>query len=254
MTTDGDACFIRASSARGETAAGQQVDHACPATAPAHQRISAARVAVPLRHCAGLPHVRRYLRRPSLGVATHEDKHKHKHERMMRVAEKPMFLFVGIYNNADDAKADDDAVKQLYRDKLIGSYDAAVVSKDADGKVHVHKTEKPTQHGAEIGAVAGAVVGLLLPPFLLVDAAIGAVAGGMIGHFRKGMPHKDLQEIGDALSDSSAALVVVGESKLEEALKNAAMRATKTIEKQVTLDAEQVNKDLEDAVKQMTKA
>lgn len=75
---------------------------------------------------------------------------------------------------------------------MIGSYDAAVVSKDAEGKVHIDKREKPTQHGAEIGAVAGAVAGILVPPFLIADIVWGSIAGGLIGHFRKGMHHGDL--------------------------------------------------------------
>lgn len=168
------------------------------------------------------------------------------------MADKPMFLFVGTYGSVDDAKADDNAVKQLYRDKVIGTYDAAVVSKDAEGKVKVQRTEKPTEHGAEIGALAGAAVGVFFPPFLLVDAAIGAVAGGLIGHFRKGMSHKELQEIGMDLYASEAALIVVGESRLEEALKKAERRATKIVEKQITLDAEQLNKQLDAAMKDAT--
>ena len=43
----------------------------------------------------------------------------------------------------------------------IGTFDSAVIEKDADSKVHVHKTEKPTQHGACTGAGVGALVGLL---------------------------------------------------------------------------------------------
>lgn len=31
------------------------------------------------------------------------------------MADKPLFLFVGVYNSVDDAKADDENVKQLYR-------------------------------------------------------------------------------------------------------------------------------------------
>jgi uncharacterized membrane protein len=168
------------------------------------------------------------------------------------MADKPMFLYVGAYSSVDDAKADDEVVKQLYRDKVIGSYDAAIISKDAEGKVHVQKTEKPTQHGAEIGAAAGVAVGLFFPPFLLVDAAAGFIAGALVGHFRKGMPHKDMVEIGDTLSGSNAALIVVGESRLEEALQKATQRATKEVEKEVTLDAEQFNKDLDAAMKEAT--
>ncbi len=168
------------------------------------------------------------------------------------MADKPMFLFVGTYTSVADAKADDDTVKQLYRDKVIGTYDAAVINKDAEGKVHIDRTEKPTQHGAEIGAAAGIAAGILFPPFLLADAAIGAVAGALVGHFRKGMAHGDLKELGSALQDSEAALIVVGESRLEEALGKATMKATKAVEKQVTLDAAAFNKELDDAMKQAT--
>jgi uncharacterized membrane protein len=164
-----------------------------------------------------------------------------------------MFLYVGTYSSVDDAKADDDIIRQLYRDKVIGTYDAAVISKDAEGKVHINRTEKPAQHGAEIGAAAGIAAGVLLPPFMLVDAVIGAAAGRLIGHFRKGMPHQDLKEIGATLQDSEAALIVIGESRLEEALTKATMKATKQVEKQITLDTEAFNKELDDAMKQATK-
>ena len=46
------------------------------------------------------------------------------------MADKPLFLFVGAYSNEADAKADDDVVKQLYKEKIIGTYDAAIVTKE----------------------------------------------------------------------------------------------------------------------------
>lgn len=170
------------------------------------------------------------------------------------MAERPVFLYVATYNSESDAKADEDVVKQLYRDKLVGTYDAAVISRDSEGKVHIKRTEKPTEHGAEIGAAAGLVAGILFPPFLIADVAIGAVAGGLIGHFRKGMSHKDLEEVGGLLSDSSAALIVVGESRLDEAIDKELKRATKQVEKQLTLDTKEFNKDLEAAMKEATTA
>lgn len=165
------------------------------------------------------------------------------------MADKPLFLYVGDYSSEADAKADADAIRDLYRDKVIGSYDIATVTKDHEGKVHVKKHEKPTQHGAEIGAVAGAVVGLLFPPFLLADIAIGAAAGGLIGHFRKGMSHKDLKELGETLQDSETALIVVGEDRIEEQLEKQEKRAVRTIEKQITADAKALNREIEAAMK-----
>src|SRR5215208_3230348 len=47
------------------------------------------------------------------------------------MASKPLLLFIGTYPSEADARADEDTVKQVYRDELIGSYDAAVVVRDA---------------------------------------------------------------------------------------------------------------------------
>ena len=46
----------------------------------------------------------------------------------------------------------------------MGTYDAAVLTKNEKGKVKiVDKTEKPTQHGGWAGLAAGAAIGLLFP-------------------------------------------------------------------------------------------
>ena len=83
------------------------------------------------------------------------------------------FIFIGTYPNEDAARADYDIVKDLHAAGAVGTYDAAVVTKDIAGKVHVNKDETATRHGAGGGAAAGAVVGLLLPPSILVGAAVG---------------------------------------------------------------------------------
>ena len=54
---------------------------------------------------------------------------------------------------------DYDALLELHAAELVGSYDVALMYKDDDGKVHVKKHEKPTQHGAWSGAAVGALVG-----------------------------------------------------------------------------------------------
>ncbi len=106
---------------------------------------------------------------------------------------------------------DYDAVKELYHDGVIDTYDAAVVEKDADGNVHVHKHEKPTQKGAWTGVAVGAVVGVLFPPSIIASAAVGGVAGGVIGHVWHGMSRGDMKDLGEYLDEGTAALVVVGQ-------------------------------------------
>ena len=86
-----------------------------------------------------------------------------------------------------DAEADYEAVFDLHAAGAIGTFDSAVIEKDEDGKVHVHKTEKPTQHGAWTGAGVGALVGILFPPMIIGSAIVGAGAGGLIGHLRGGV-------------------------------------------------------------------
>ena len=70
--------------------------------------------------------------------------------------DKSMFFFAGVYADHDAAEADYDAIKALHAKHDIGSYDAATITKDANGKVRVAKTEKPAQHGGWIGLAAGA--------------------------------------------------------------------------------------------------
>src|SRR4028118_1355664 len=71
-----------------------------------------------------------------------------------------MFLYVGEYESVDEAKADLDALKALHHEHVVGTYDAAVVTKNEEGKVKiVDKIEKPTQHGGGAGLAGGAAGG-----------------------------------------------------------------------------------------------
>jgi uncharacterized membrane protein len=113
------------------------------------------------------------------------------------------------------------------------------------------KTEKPTQYGAWTGLAVGALVGLFFPPYLVWEAAIGAAAGALIGHFWRGLSRSDMKQIGDTLQESTSTLIVIGQSKLQEALQNATKHAVKLFEKELTTDVESFNKDLTEAVDQL---
>ena len=169
------------------------------------------------------------------------------------MADKTVVVYVATYTSLDEAKADYEAVKQLHSAGVIGTYDAAVISKSAEGKVKIIKTEKPTQHGAWAGMAVGALVGLFFPPFLVWDAAIGAGAGALTAHFWRGLPRSDMKMVGETLTESTAALIVIGQSKLQKALQNATKHAVKQFEKELSTDAESFNKDLEGAVNQSLK-
>jgi uncharacterized membrane protein len=165
------------------------------------------------------------------------------------MSDRPVFLYAAIYDEIADAEADYEAVFDLHAAGAIGTFDSAVIRKDEEGKVRVTKTEKPTQHGAWTGAAVGAVVGLVFPPALVGSAIVGAGAGGLVGHLRKGLSRGDLKELGDELEAGTAAVIVLGESKIEEQLEKALARANKVIEKQVEADAEELEKEIDAAAK-----
>ncbi len=132
----------------------------------------------------------------------------------------------------------------------IGTFDSAVIRKEEDGKVRVTKTEKPTQHGAWTGAGVGALVGLIFPPAVLGAAIVGAGAGGLTGHLSRGISRGDLKELGDELEAGTAAVIVLGESKLEEQLEKATARANKLIAKELDAEADELEREIEAAARE----
>jgi uncharacterized membrane protein len=66
-----------------------------------------------------------------------------------------VFIFIGTYPDEASARYDYDLVKDLHASGAVGTYDAAVITKDEAGKVHVDKDEMATRHGAWGGAAAG---------------------------------------------------------------------------------------------------
>ena len=166
------------------------------------------------------------------------------------MSDRPVFLYAALYDDIADAEADYDAVFDLHAAGAIGTFDSAVIRKDDDGKVRVTKTEKPTQHGAWTGAGVGALVGIIFPPAILGSAIVGAGAGGLVGHLRKGISRGDLKDLGDELERGSAAVIVIGESKIEEQLEKATKRANKLIEKQIDGDADELEREIQAAAKE----
>src|SRR5919201_2636310 len=110
------------------------------------------------------------------------------------MADRPVFLYAAVYDEIGDAEADYEAVFDLHAAGAIGTFDAAVIEKSEDGKVRVHKTEKPTQHGAWTGIAVGAVAGILFPPSIIGGAIVGGAAGGGTGHPLRGKLRGGLQE------------------------------------------------------------
>ena len=91
------------------------------------------------------------------------------------MADRPIFLYAAVYDDIAEAELDYDAVFELHAAGLVGTFDSAVIEKEG-GEVHVHKTEKPTQHGAWTGIAVGAIAGILFPPSIIGTAIAGELA------------------------------------------------------------------------------
>jgi uncharacterized membrane protein len=161
------------------------------------------------------------------------------------------FVLVATYPDEVTAREDYQVVKDAHAAGLVGSYDAAVVTKDASGKVHEDKDETATRHGAWWGVAAGAALGVIFPPSVLGAAAVGGAVGGVGGHLAKGMSRSEAKQLGDFIDPGQAGLVIVGESKVEDAIKKAVTRAEKQTAKELDVSPKDVDKALQETVKEM---
>ncbi len=168
------------------------------------------------------------------------------------MADDTIFVYMALYHSQPDAWQDFGEVKNLHSEGVLASYDAAIVTKDDDGKVHVNKVEKTTRHGAWTGVGVGAVVGVLFPPALIGTVAAGALTGGLIGHVWKGMSRKDMHELGEFLDQGDAALVVMAREKLTDQLAEATRHSKKVVEKEIKAHQKQVEEELQKAAEAET--
>jgi uncharacterized membrane protein len=160
-----------------------------------------------------------------------------------------VFIYIGTYPDKAAAEADYEVVKDFHALGLVGTYDVGVVTKDGQGNVHLRKHELEAERGAWGGAVVGAVVGILFPPVIPATAVAGAAIGAAIGHLWRGLSRSDVKELGDLIDQGEAALVVVGEGKLEEALDKAELKAEKHVAKELNVLWKDVDKAVAEAAK-----
>jgi len=162
-----------------------------------------------------------------------------------------VFLYIGTYENEAAARADYDVVEDLHAAGAVGTYDAAVVTKDESGKVHVNKDEMATRHGGWGGAAAGAVIGNLFPPSIIGAALVGGAVGGIGGHLWRGMSRADVKELGDTIDSGQAALLIIGESTLQAALEKAGLKSEKQVAKELNVSSKDLDKAVREAATQV---
>jgi len=156
--------------------------------------------------------------------------------------------YAGVYGDVEDAKADFAAIKEAHREKWIGTYDAALFEKTADGKVKVLDTDATQRaHGAEIGAVAGVVLGLIFPPSILVSGAVGAGVGAAAGNLAKGFMSGDIKKVAEGLEPGEAGIILVAAATFEEGAEKLMKRAKKMAKQEVDAQAYEAKAAIDEA-------
>ena len=162
--------------------------------------------------------------------------------------EKTVHVIIGQYGSIEEASQDLDYILQEREEHLISTFDGAVVAKDDDGQVRiVRKHETPVRFGAWGGAVVGGIIGLAFPPLLLEMGAAGAVVGAVVGHLWKGMSRGDIHELGEALENDTAALIIAVDSGSADAARATMGRAHSLTECKVGARASDIDHAIAEA-------
>ena len=131
-----------------------------------------------------------------------------------------------IYESVDLAKADLDAIEQLHKDDLVGTFDTAVVDRE-NGKPHIVKR-------------------MARPMVQVIPHVVG-------DDFDALLPYDQLHGVAAQLSASEAGLIVVGEPTLDKAFDKAfdkaVTHATKTLKHIVDVTADELAKDMKEAAR-----
>ena len=150
----------------------------------------------------------------------------------------PVDLYIAAYDDPDAARADWDTIKQATEADLIKVDGLILVSRGADGKIHVDDDFHETRKGATWGAVGGAVVGLIVPPALFASAAvgagIGAGAGALVSHAQK---EEIKADVDDTLPVNSSGIVAIFEEQWADEIDKALSKASNVTKEKVDSDS-----------------
>jgi uncharacterized membrane protein len=126
----------------------------------------------------------------------------------------PVDLYVAAYSDPDAARKDWDDIVHLAGNRTSAFEGLALVSRDADGKIHEKDNAHTIGVGTVLGAAGGFLIGLIFPPALLAwtagGAAVGAGVGGLVSHHEK----KEIKaEVANDIPAGTSGIVVLLEER-----------------------------------------
>ena len=131
--------------------------------------------------------------------------------------DRDLAVYVATYDSVGSAKADLDAIEQLHKDELIGTFDAVVVDK-VNGKPHISKR-------------------LSRPMVRVIPEQLGFGP----------LSRKELKRAADQLTGSQAGLIVIGEPTLDKGFDRAVTHAAKTVKHVIDSTADELARDMKEA-------
>jgi hypothetical protein len=131
--------------------------------------------------------------------------------------ERELAIYVGVYDDVEAARTDMDAIEQLHKDDLIGTFDAAVVDQQK-GKPHIVKR---------------------------MDRPVVRVIPEELGFGP--LTRKELKEAAAELAANQAGLIVVGQPTLEKGFDKAVTRATKIVKQTVDATTDEIAREMKEA-------
>jgi uncharacterized membrane protein len=168
------------------------------------------------------------------------------------MASSQFVLIANQYDSEADALADYDDVRQVYTDLgLSEDCDAAVITRQSDGKVEiVRTTQAPTREWAQKGLLGGLAFGAVTALFpavtlgaaLFAGGGLGAALGAITGHAVGGVS-ADLKALGALLEEGTSGLVVVAARDFEPRVSEAITRPKKQVK--ADLDREALRREIE---------
>lgn len=164
------------------------------------------------------------------------------------------FVFLmGAYGSARAADRDYQAVRDLYYEvNELDRFDAVVVGRQDTGglklfKKPVHPTPYAAWAGAGLGLAAGLVVALVPDAATATGLLEGSTAvaglGAVAAHVSRGVGRRPLEELGEWLDRSDAALVVAASTTLADRVRPALTAADEVRTTPLALDIDQLGAD-----------
>lgn len=117
-------------------------------------------------------------------------------------------LIVMTFNTLDEAGKVRQTLRELEQAGRLHLDDAAVIRKDADGKLDV---DNEVDRGVKTGAIGGGILGLVLSfVFPLAGVVVGAAGGALSGRMVDlGVDQQFVQDVSASLQPNSSALFVI---------------------------------------------